>query len=344
MRKRRTVETLPGVPRVHSGLELRQLRAFVSFVEHGQITAAARALGLAQSTVSESLLGLERALGAQVVVRQGNKTHGVPLTATGRALLPHAREVLAAVDRATAAVAEATPTARTTILVVANESLSTYVLPAAVARLRGRRVNVRVSISVAACAGVREGVTDGAFDLGLLLARATQPAPASARRSRRGVTRQVLAPQVPLMAFARTSHPLVQRSRRPITVDHLEPYTLLVSDASGDFHGIVTEYARGRQAGMPHIESTGSAEGIKRVLSERPSAIGFLPSYAVADELRSGTLAAIDLRPAPPTLQIEAWLSAGGEPHPAIHDFLDALVESCRSAVPDLRGLPRAKP
>ena len=45
-------------------VEIRQLRAFLMLAELGRITAAARALGLAQSTVSETLAALERRLGA----------------------------------------------------------------------------------------------------------------------------------------------------------------------------------------------------------------------------------------------------------------------------------------
>lgn len=36
-------------------LELRQLRAFVALVETGSVTAASKALNLAQSTVSEAI-------------------------------------------------------------------------------------------------------------------------------------------------------------------------------------------------------------------------------------------------------------------------------------------------
>lgn len=73
-----------------SGLEIRQLRAFVALVERKRITAAAQSLGLAQSTVSEALSALERALGTPLVLRRRGG-HGLELTDVGHALLPHAR-------------------------------------------------------------------------------------------------------------------------------------------------------------------------------------------------------------------------------------------------------------
>ncbi|HEY4592317.1 MAG TPA: LysR family transcriptional regulator, partial [Thermoanaerobaculia bacterium] len=73
-----------------SGLELRHLRAFVALVDHGSMTAAAQALGMAQSTVSEAMAALDRTLGTPAVARRRG-ARGHPLTPAGRALLPHAR-------------------------------------------------------------------------------------------------------------------------------------------------------------------------------------------------------------------------------------------------------------
>src|SRR5829696_8237986 len=108
-------------------LETRQLRAFVALVEQGTVTAAAQALGLAQSTVSEALSSLERAVGAAVFLRRRG-SHELVLTGAGEALLPHARSVLETLDAARVAVAGATTGARARVAIATNESLSTYVL------------------------------------------------------------------------------------------------------------------------------------------------------------------------------------------------------------------------
>ena len=73
-----------------AGLEVRHLRAFVALVDHGSMTAAAQALGMAQSTVSETMAALDRTLGTPAVTRRRG-TRGHRLTPAGRALLPHAR-------------------------------------------------------------------------------------------------------------------------------------------------------------------------------------------------------------------------------------------------------------
>ena len=51
-------------------LEIRHCRALVAVNDYGGVSSAARALGLAQSTVSETLLSLERLIGAAVTMRR----------------------------------------------------------------------------------------------------------------------------------------------------------------------------------------------------------------------------------------------------------------------------------
>jgi molybdenum-dependent DNA-binding transcriptional regulator ModE len=51
-------------------VDVRQLRAFLAVAEEGTIGGAARRLGLAQSTVSECLSALDRALGTLSIQRK----------------------------------------------------------------------------------------------------------------------------------------------------------------------------------------------------------------------------------------------------------------------------------
>jgi len=83
-------------------LEIRHCRVLVAVSEHGGVGSAARALGLAQSTVSEALSSLERTIGAPVVMRQRGRQS--VLTSVAQALLPHARALISASEAALAAV------------------------------------------------------------------------------------------------------------------------------------------------------------------------------------------------------------------------------------------------
>src|SRR2546421_9462215 len=68
-------------------MELGQVEAFIEANRRGSISRAADALGLTQPTCTARLHGLERELGAQLLVR-GRR--GVSLTPAGRRFLPRA--------------------------------------------------------------------------------------------------------------------------------------------------------------------------------------------------------------------------------------------------------------
>lgn len=70
---------------------LEQLKIFVAVCEHGSLSAAARALGRAQSGISQSIANLEIELDQTLFVRE---KAGVTLTEAGQALLPEAQALL----------------------------------------------------------------------------------------------------------------------------------------------------------------------------------------------------------------------------------------------------------
>ena len=309
-----------------SALEIRQLRAFVALVDAKRVTAAAEVLGLAQSTVSEALAALERSIGAPLVLRQRGG-HGAELTEAGRALLPHARKILAAVNDAHVAMVATTSRARANVDIVANESISTYLLPDILPMLRQRWPRTRFTVSVATCAGVRDGVAGGAFDVGLLLAEPAGNASGRGTPSPAPFTdRRVVIPAVPLVVFAGNSHPLVRGGAFGL-VGHrvLSGYPLFVSDAAGEFHDLVEKFFRREGVDGPVIEASGSVEGVKKAVIADGRAIGLLPLYSVADELRATTIVRVNLRPAPPRMRLDALLSQSRARHPSAEELVVAI-------------------
>jgi DNA-binding transcriptional LysR family regulator len=73
------------------------LKYFLAVARHHSTIAAARALGLSQSTVQRRLVEFERRIGRQVVTRH---TTGYRLTELGQQLLPYAERIEAAVGDA----------------------------------------------------------------------------------------------------------------------------------------------------------------------------------------------------------------------------------------------------
>lgn len=78
-------------------MQINQLRAFVAVVAEGGVSAAARALGMAQPTLTRALQQLESEMGAVVLARGPSGTVPTPF---GRQLLPHAQRILRSHEKA----------------------------------------------------------------------------------------------------------------------------------------------------------------------------------------------------------------------------------------------------
>ena len=107
-------------------MELAHLRYFREVARLGSMTAAARALGLSQPTLSVAVRQLEEELGAALLQRHRG---GASLTAAGAELLRHADEVFALLDRAAASIAGLERDLVGQFVLGCHESLGAYFLP-----------------------------------------------------------------------------------------------------------------------------------------------------------------------------------------------------------------------
>ncbi len=318
----------PGEPSRHpaggegsrvSDLEVRQLRSLVALDDSGSMTAAARILGVSQSTVSEAVASLERAVGTAVVARRRGARDTV-LTAAGRALLPHARQVLAQLQDARAAVAAAAREARARLELIANESVSTYLLPPALTVLRQRWPGIHFAVSVGTCAAVRDGLARARFDVGILL---EAEGAGSAPRRGRGTTDRSLG-EVGLALFCGVAHPLAPRTAGAVTRAHVAPYAIYSSDASGDLPALLAAHFQADGIPGPAFQAAGSVEAVKRSVAAHPLALGVLPDYALAEELAAGSVIELRFLPSLPRVRLDA-LIGGARAHPATADLMAAL-------------------
>jgi DNA-binding transcriptional LysR family regulator len=303
-------------------LEVRQLRAFVALIDQGSVTAAARVLKHAQSTVSEALAALERTLGT-TVIRRRRGSHDAVLTAAGETLLPNARAVLAAVDRTHMAIAKATCEARGVVDIVANESVSTYVLSKVLACFRPRWPNTRFSVSIATCTEIRQGIVGGKFDVGFLLESAEDTANRDRTENACGwEDYQVVASAVPLAIFSAPTHPLARPERQNLAISDLAGFAVYISDPAGEFHALVHRFML--KDGLPaaRLHSAGSTGGVKASVIADPDALGILPLYAVADELRGRRFLRLRLSPGPPLMRLIALHSRVRDRHPGATELV----------------------
>jgi DNA-binding transcriptional LysR family regulator len=147
-------------------MNLAQLRGFVAVAIEGSFTAAAATLGLTQSGVSHAVGSPERELGLTLLSRARD---GVTLTAQGKDVLVHAREVLRRVDRIAEQAAAAAGQYRGRLRVAGLPSACPLLAPV-IAAFGHRFPDVDVVLLEGADHEVAHWLRDRVADLGVQIA------------------------------------------------------------------------------------------------------------------------------------------------------------------------------
>jgi DNA-binding transcriptional LysR family regulator len=313
-------------------LELRQLRVFAAVASAGTHTRAARALGISQSTVSETLSALERTLGVSLFRKTAK---GMALTASGEILLAYAGRMSVLTSELVAALAGASSDVKATLVVSTVESVGAYVLPSRLAALRARWPGVRVEVLTGSCEEIRDRVARGETDVGLVLEPETGP------------EKGAILAKARLLILGAPTHPL---ARREATPEQLRPCDFYMCDAAGNYHQALRQLFDGAQVPTPRMQAIGTIEGVKRAILTGGTALGLLPEHSVEPELRDGVLAEVRVRPALPSVALRAVLAPGALRSAVVDDLLDSLRGSPRhgllltAAVEAVTEAPRARP
>lgn len=145
-------------------MELRHLVTFRAVLREGSFLKAARALRLAQPTVTLHIQELESELGLELFDRRGR---GRPRTAAGDLLAERALPILEALDSLARSMAELRDGKSGLLRIGSIEPAASERLTPLLGRLRRERPSLRVLLEVSGTAGVSRGVADGNLDLGL---------------------------------------------------------------------------------------------------------------------------------------------------------------------------------
>jgi len=301
-------------------LEIRHCRVLVALSDHGSISAAARALGLAQSTVSETLLSLERLIDAPLMLRRRGQES--TLSATAIALLSHARALVLASEAALAAAKSNTRVIR----LGSVESASTFLLPSALAAFRQRWPAIELKISIGVCEDLRRKVQNDQLDAAITLDNSSE-----------GVANQsstrVLA-LTPLCLFV-SRHRASKKNN--VSQRDIAGQTLLLPDPDGAFNVLVHDWLA-KQVDRPRIESAGSVDGVK-IGVRNGDRVGVLPGYAVAKELTSGEFVRVKVRCPLPSIALGLVLRHPHIEAPPLHDMVQCIE---RAVVPNTRQVNKA--
>ncbi|UPY37777.1 LysR family transcriptional regulator [Sediminicoccus sp. KRV36] len=118
-------------------------RAFLATAEEGSLSAAARALGMAQPTIGRQVAALEQEMNVVLFERAGR---GLILTPSGQELRDHLRAMGEAATRFSLAAAGRSQSIAGSIRITASEVYSAHLLPPIIMRLRALHPGIEVEI------------------------------------------------------------------------------------------------------------------------------------------------------------------------------------------------------
>ncbi|ALM83458.1 LysR family transcriptional regulator [Bordetella sp. N] len=298
-------------------MDIKQLRAFLTVADTGNVTRAAEILNLVQPAVSRQLRMLEEDLGIPLFER---KRHGMVLNAAGQALAEHARRIMLDLDRARAelradAGAEINGLVTLGLLPSTTDMLSSALLTAVAVSYPG----IRLRLAVGYTGTLRRWLAAGEIDAALLYgAEKTDDVDA------RPLIEEALWAIAP--AQARLRHD------QPVQLSSLATQKLVLPSAP---HGLRTlvEHACAVSQVTLQIAAETNSFGVQRRLVLDGHGWTILPPSAVAEDLATRRLSGAPLIDPRIMRTVVMALPNNRATGKAIKSAVDVLVEVVRSTV-----------
>ena len=301
---------------------LEQVRSFVAVAETEHISRAAASLFLTQGAVTQQVRNFERAVGLQLLERDGRK---VRLTDAGKSLAEACRAALRAVEIMGDTAQAMKELQAGSLHVGASPTCATYYLPPHLAEFTRRHPGIKLSMTVEPSAELNRRVLAGSLDCAVI-----EGAPDA------GLLVFELA-RDELVLVAHSEHPL-SRLRR-ITPADLVGHLYLgrgpewsaertVHDMLGDAY----QHVEKLNLGHPEYVRAAAVAGL-----------GFagLAKRAVASDIAAGVLKRL---PIPPSLRPISAIRRHGHGGPAQEAFWDLLTGGGTRASGKISSDGRAKP
>lgn len=260
-------------------LRLRHLRCFLEVARVQSVSIAAERLSVTQPAVSRSLKELENILGVPLFDRVGR---GLRLNEAGRIFQSHAAASLTELMRGHDRLAKDS-NASVRLSVGALPTAATDLFPRAALRFREEMPKVRLHILTGPNWLLFNQLRDGQLDL--VVGRMPEGEAAS------GVTFQQLYIE-DVVLVCRPHHPILKSASAEGRIDQ---FPLILPPKGAVICGTVERYLS--SIGMP--EKRGDFETVAlpvgRKIVQSSDMLWFISRGVVADELRLGTLCAVDL-------------------------------------------------
>jgi DNA-binding transcriptional LysR family regulator len=289
------------------------MRLLVELARQDSVSAAARVIGVTQSTASEHMRVLEVATRQPLVERFGR---GSRLTDAGRVLAARAAEALAALAAGEEEIADLAGLQTGRVVLAASWSPGAYLLPDTLGCFRQQYPGVSINLEVAASADVIEWLLAGRVQLAIVGAAPDDE-------------RLVAQPFVEDEIVGVAKPGLLAVNEGTVSAAALSAETFLAGEPGSSTQALADEELRTAGVKPKTVWRLGSGEGVKRSAQEGLG-FAFLSRYAVAEEVDQGLLESFRIEGRDPLRRYFLVVRlAGRELTPAEGRFLSTLSTCC---------------
>lgn len=259
-------------------MDLKNIKTFLRVVELGSISRAAEEMNYAQSTVTSQIQLLEKELGFPLFDRIGKR---ISITAPGQEFLGYANEIVHIMQKVDAMVGN-TREIHGVLRVGVLESLMFTTILDVVPDFKRRFPMVEVQLKMSQAADMLVQLKQNQLDMVYLSGDLNTDPDLYCCYKRRERLLFVTSP----------FHPAARRQE--ISLPELLEYEFLVTERSGVYYGRLKSLAAAHEATIRHTIEVDSTVVIEDFL-KRGMGVAFLPEYAVAEHLRKGELAQVNV-------------------------------------------------
>lgn len=263
-------------------MNLEHLSTLVSIVEHGSLSAAARAKRISQPAVTKQVQRMESELGLALLIR-GPKRQ-TELTPAGERVLSFARDTLARFEALERDLAAYRMVGRGTLFLAASTIPGEYVLPALLAAFRRRYPQVEVQMTVSDTADVASRLLADEVDVGVIGSSVKRP---GLRLER------LVGDEVVLVVPA--GHPFARRDQ--VSVEELSGQPLILREEGSGTRRSVEAALAAAGYSLPRdgvVLTLGSTQAILQAAAQGLG-LGFASARAASQVRTSGRLACVRL-------------------------------------------------
>jgi aminoethylphosphonate catabolism LysR family transcriptional regulator len=288
-------------------LSLPQLKAFDATARLGSMSAAARALGLSQPTVSAHIARLEAHHGLELFFRRGQR---IELTDFGRVLHDTTKRIFRAEDDAWALLASARNRYQGRLTVCA---VGPYNVTAMIKRFRARWPLVDLVVSLGDSRQIVEQILDYQGDIGVLVHAVDDPR-----------IHCVPFRRQPLVVFARHDHPLAGRTG--LRLRDLSGHEFVVRESGSTTRRVFEQRMARAQVPVRFGVEIGSREALREAVAEGLG-LGVVAEPAYVADVR---LVRLDVADLDAWTHVHAICLADRQTVPLVGGFLAIVDELAR--------------